>query len=202
MLSGGEVSPSFAKLFPTAYFPTMAKIQPLTIETAEGPQLELLQAVEQKMGRVPNILGAMAHAPAVLKTYLSMSEALGQSSLPASLRERLALAISEKNNCAYCLAAHTVIGKMNGLTEAETIEARNGTASDPRDAAALTFALRVMETNGFVTDADRDTAQQAGLDAQQQIEIVGVIALNLLTNLFNHVADTDIDFPEAPAKQV
>ena len=178
----------------------MAKIQPVSMTEATGLQLELLQAVEKKMGKVPNILGTMAHAPAVLKTYLAMSEALGQSSLRASLRERLALAISEKNDCAYCLAAHTVIGKMNGLTEEETIAARNGTAADPMEAAALTFALRVLETNGFVTDADREAAAQAGLTPQQQIEIVGVIALNLLTNLFNHVADTDIDFPPPPAK--
>lgn len=170
------------------------------MDAATGLQLELLQAVKKKMGKVPNILGTMAHAPTVLQTYLSMSEALGQSSLPAALRERLALAIAEKNDCSYCLAAHTVIGKMNGLTEEETLAARHGEAADPRDAAALTFALRVLETNGFLTEADREAAAQAGLEAQQQIEIVGIIALNLLTNLFNHVADTDIDFPPAPSR--
>lgn len=178
----------------------MAQIQPVNMEEATGLQLELLEAVQQKMGKVPNILGTMAHAPTVLQIYLAMSEALGNSSLPGALRERLALAIAEKNNCSYCLAAHTVIGKMHGLTEEETLAARNGEASDARDAAALAFALRVLETNGFVTEADREAAAQAGLEAQQQIEIVGVIALNLLTNLFNHVADTDIDFPPAPSR--
>ena len=87
---------------------------------------------------------------------------------------------------------------MSGLSEADTIEARKGKASDERDAAALTFALRVMETNGFISDEDRQAAINAGLGEREQIEIVGMIALNTLTNLFNHIAETDLDFPEAP----
>jgi len=178
----------------------MANIKPVNVEEADDRQRELLQAVKGKMGSVPNILGTMVHAPSVLKSYLMMSEAMGESSLSPALRERLSLVVSEKNGCGYCLAAHTVLGKMNGLSEAETIEARKGKASDARDAAALTFALRVMETNGFVSDEDRQAASDAGLGEQQQIEIVGMIALNTLTNLFNHIAETDLDFPEAPAK--
>ncbi|MFO7726040.1 MAG: carboxymuconolactone decarboxylase family protein [Oceanipulchritudo sp.] len=177
----------------------MAKIEPVNVEEANDRQKELLQAVKGKMGNVPNILGTMVHAPSVLKSYLAMSEAMGESSLSPALRERLSLAISEKNGCGYCLAAHTVLGKMNGLSEKETIEARQGKAGDARDEAALTFALRVMETNGYVSDEDREAARDAGLGEQQQIEIVGMIALNTLTNLFNHVAETDLDFPQAPA---
>ena len=178
----------------------MAYIQPVTIEAANAEQKVLLEKVKAKLGRVPNILGTMATAPAVLKSYLGISEAMAGASLPAAIREQLALAIGEKNNCTYCLAAHTVIGKMNGLSEEDTIDARNGKASDHTAQAAIDFALKVLETNGFVSDADRQAATAAGLNDQQQIEIVGVIALNLLTNRFNHVADTDIDFPAAPAK--
>lgn len=178
----------------------MAKIKPVNVEEADDRQRELLQAVKGKMGSVPNILGTMVHAPSVLKSYLMMSDAMGESSLSPALRERLSLVVSEKNGCGYCLAAHTVLGKMNGLSEKETIEARNGKAADARDQAALTFALRVMETNGYVSDEDRQAARDAGLGEQQQIEIVGMIALNTLTNLFNHIAETDLDFPEAPAK--
>lgn len=165
---------------------------------ADDRQKELLNTVKQKMGGVPNILGTMAHAPSVLKSYLMMSEAMGESSLSPALQERLSLAISEQNGCDYCVAAHTMLGKMNGLSEEETVQARQEKASDPRDQAALTFARRIMETKGFVTDSDREAAAKAGLDPQQQIEIVGMVALNTLTNLFNHLADTDLDFPAAP----
>lgn len=167
---------------------------------ADDRQKELLNTVKQKMGGVPNILGTMAHAPSVLNSYLMMSEAMGESSLSPALQERLSLAISEQNGCDYCVAAHTTLGKMNGLSEQETIDARHGKAADPRDEAALTFALRIMETGGFLSDADREAARSAGLADKEQIEIVGMVALNTLTNLFNHVADTDLDFPAAPEK--
>lgn len=177
---------------------TMAKIQPVSLETANDAQAELLKAVEKRLGKVPNILATMANAPAALKSYLGLSEAMAQSSLSYPLRECLSLAISEKNNCDYCLAAHTVIGKMSGLSEEETRLARQAKANEPEHEAALKFALRVMETNGFISEDDRAAAKSAGLGDQQQIEIVAMIALNTLTNLFNHIADTDIDFPPAP----
>jgi uncharacterized peroxidase-related enzyme len=176
----------------------MAKINPVEMSQADDRQKELLSTVKQKMGGVPHILGTMAHAPSVLKSYLMMSEAMGESSLSPALQERLSLAISEQNGCGYCVAAHTMLGKMNGLSEEETVQARQGKASDPRDEAALAFARRIMETKGFVSDSDREAAVKAGLDPQQQIEIVGMVALNTLTNLFNHLADTDLDFPAAP----
>lgn len=176
----------------------MAKINPLNPERANERQQELLGMVKKKMGGVPNILGTMAQAPAVLQAYLTFSGAMEESSLPPALRERLSLVISERNECGYCLAAHTALGKMSGLSEEETVQARQGKAPDPRDQAAMDFAVRVMETKGFVSDEDREAAKENGLGNQQLIEIVGMVALNTLTNLFNHVAETDLDFPEAP----
>ncbi len=177
----------------------MAKIQSLQASEANAQQQELLEEVKKKMGSVPNILGTMAHAPAVLRSYLSFNEAMSESSLPAGLRERISLAVSQRNHCDYCLAAHTALGKMAGLSEEETVDARRGEASTPMDAAAVKFALRVVETNGFVTDEDHENAKAAGLTEQQRIEIVGMVALNFLTNLFNHAVDTELDFPAAPA---
>lgn len=176
----------------------MAKINPLQTDHADEKQQELLQTVQKKMGGVPNILGTMAKAPAVLQAYLGFSEAMAESSLPPALRERLSLYISELNGCDYCLAAHTAIGKMSGLSEQETVEARQGKAPDPRDQAALDFARRVVESKGFVSDEDREAARQNDLGEQQMIEITGMVALNVLTNYFNHVVETDLDFPQPP----
>lgn len=177
----------------------MAKIEPLQTSDANAQQQELLDQVKKKMGGVPNILATMAHAPAVLQSYLSFSGAMGESSLSPALRERISLAVGQRNTCDYCLAAHTALGKMAGLSEEETIQARKGEAATPMDAAAVKFALRILETNGFVTDGDHEDAKAAGLTDQQIIEIVAMVALNILTNLFNHVVDTEVDFPAAPA---
>src|ERR687898_432698 len=90
-----------------------------------------LEGVQRKLGLVPNMVRVMANSPAVLKGYLGLSGALAGGTLGAPLREQIALAVAEANGCKYCLASHTALGKGAGLSDAEIIAARRGTAADP-----------------------------------------------------------------------
>ena len=140
---------------------------------------------------------AMANAPAVLDGYLSLSGALGKGALSAKTREQIALAVGQANGCDYCLAAHSAIGKMVGLTADQILDSRRGTSVDSKTDAIIRFARQVVEKQGRVTDADLADARIAGLDDSAVAEIVANVALNIFTNYFNHVAETDIDFPKA-----
>ncbi|MEM6675296.1 MAG: carboxymuconolactone decarboxylase family protein, partial [Planctomycetota bacterium] len=82
----------------------MARIQPLDNSNAPESSRPLLDAVQAKMGMVPNLLGTLAHAPAALQSYLSLSEVLGGGLFDAKERELVALAVAEANACDYCLA--------------------------------------------------------------------------------------------------
>jgi AhpD family alkylhydroperoxidase len=62
------------------------------------------------MGAVPNMARAMVNSPAALTGYLALSGALNHGVLRSATRERLALAIAEANECAYCLSVHTYTG--------------------------------------------------------------------------------------------
>ena len=73
-------------------------------------------------------------------------------------------------------------------------------SSDAKADAALRFARRVAETHGQVSDAELATLRAAGFDDAEVIEIVVNVALNVLTNYVNNVAQTDIDFPKVSAK--
>ncbi len=95
----------------------MPRIQPVNRRTADAQTNELLASVEKKMGRVPNIVATMANSPAVARAYLGLSQALAGGSLSPQLREKLALAVGEQNNCDYCVAAHTALGKGAGLSD-------------------------------------------------------------------------------------
>ena len=70
---------------------------------------------------------------------------------------------------------------------------------DTRTDALLTFAQRVVETRGRVSDADLGEVRDAGFDDGVIAEVVAHVALNVFTNYFNNVAGTDLDFPKAPA---
>lgn len=150
-------------------------------------------------GKHFNIFKSMAASPAVLDTYLGMAGALSKAGLNAKEREVIQLAVGQANNCDYCIAAHTAIGKSVGLTDAQTIEARRGTLSDPKLNSVAKFALALHEKRGFVSDADYKSFKDAGYTDAHAAEAVACYALALYTNYFNHVNHTPVDFPAVPA---
>ena len=177
----------------------MSRLAPLDPSQASSRAGELLGAVQKKLGLVPNMMRTMAQAPPVLEAYLGISGALAKGRLDARLRERLALVVAETNRCGYCVAAHTALGGMAGLKPQETVDARRGKAGDKRDTAALTFARRLLQAGGDVTDADVQALRTAGFDDGEIAEVVAHVGYNVFTNLFNQTAGTEIDFPPAPA---
>jgi uncharacterized peroxidase-related enzyme len=174
----------------------MSRIHQITPDSATGKAKELLDAVKGKLGLVPNITRAMANSPAVLEGYLGLSGALGKGSLSAKNREQIALAVGQANHCDYCLAAHSAIGKMVGLTPDEILDSRRGTAVDPKADSVIRFARKLVDERGRVSDADVAEVRAAGLNDGAIAEVVANVALNIFTNYFNHVAETDIDFPK------
>ena len=148
---------------------------------------------------VPNMTRAMANSPAVLNAYLQFSGALAAGSLPARNREQIALSVGQVNGCDYCLAAHSTIGKMVGLTAEQILDSRRGNAVDAKSDAILKFSNTIVVTQGKVSNADVSIAREAGLTDGEIAEVVANVALNIFTNYFNNVAETTIDFPVATA---
>jgi uncharacterized peroxidase-related enzyme len=176
----------------------MARITQISPEAATGRARDLLEAVKAKLGLVPNMTRAMANAPVVLDGYLQLSGALSKGTLPAKSREQIALAVAQANACDYCLAAHSTIGRMVGLTAEQIRDSRLGTAVDPKSDSLVRFALKVLETSGQVGDHDLDEVRGAGFDDAAIAEVVANVALQVFTNYFNRTAETDLDFPKAP----
>ncbi len=145
-----------------------------------------------------NIFRGMANSPAVLDGYLKFSGALKEGKLDARTREAIALTVGQANRCDYCLAAHTFIGKGSGLDDAGIKDARLGRSTDKKINAAVHLARILNENRGKASDADLATAKAAGLDDGDIAEVVANVALNIFTNYFNHVNQTDVDLPKVP----
>lgn len=175
---------------------TMSRIQPVKHEEATGKVKELLDAVNAKLGVTPNMMKTMAQSPAVLEAYLNFNGALGGGKLDARLREQIALISAEINNCGYCASAHTAIGKMVGLSGEAILAARRGRSPEPRIDAALRFARTVIINRGQVSEADVKAVKDSGFSDGEVGEIVANVALNIFTNYFNEIAETEIDFPK------
>jgi alkylhydroperoxidase family enzyme len=68
--------------------------------------------------------------------------------------------------------------------------------------AALSFARTVVEKRGRVSDAGLEAVRRAGYSDGEIIDIIALVAVNLLTNYVNLVAGTDIDFPVVTTSEV
>ncbi len=170
-------------------------------EDAPAKSQPFLNAVEKQLGVVPNLFRLVGSSPAALEGYLGLNGALGRT-LDAKTRERIALAVAQANGCDYCLSAHAYLGlNLAKIDDAEIALNRAGHSGDAKADAALIFARKVLDARGRVSDADLAAIRLAGFSEAQVIEIVASVALNVLTNYINNVAETDIDFPIVLAVQ-
>lgn len=172
----------------------MPRIPAVTTDTTPEGSRTLLGEIEHAFGKAPNIAKTLAQSPAALQAWFGLNGALA-STLTPELREQISIAVAEANGCAYCLSAHTAVGAMIGLDAQELARARDGGSRDARRGTALQFALAVLERRGNVSDDMLDRVRAAGFDDGEITEIVAHVALNILTNYFNHVARPEIDFP-------
>lgn len=176
----------------------MSNVEQITVEKADPEVKDLYQVIQKQLGTVPNMLQNMGSSAAVLKGFLDWSDAINHTSFNARLREQIALAVSEVNQCNYCLAAHTQLAKMHRLPDEDIILARKGDAQDPKTREILHFVRLVVEKKGHVSPQDIERIKLAGVSDKELVEIIFNISLAVFTNYFNVVVDTKLDFPNVP----
>jgi uncharacterized peroxidase-related enzyme len=173
----------------------MSRVPLATAATAPAASQPLLAQIQGAFGATPNMFRAVANSPAALASLWGSFGALGGGVLPAKLGEQIAVAVADRNACHYCLAAHTMLGKKAGATAEEMSEAQAGRSADPQTAAALTFALKVVENRANVSEADVAALRAVGFSDEAIVEILAHVALNLFTNYVNVALDVPVDFP-------
>jgi uncharacterized peroxidase-related enzyme len=174
----------------------MTRLTPVDPASATGPTKEVLDQIQKKMGRVPNVFALMANSPAAVKGYLAMNEALAGGSLDALMRERIAITAAEVHACEYCLSAHSQMAKAAGLSDDELFKARQSQSSDAKADVGLTFVRNILLRRAEIQDADIKDLHEAGYTDGEIAELIANTALNLFTNYFNIIAQTENDFPK------
>lgn len=181
----------------------MTRLKALSPDEATGKTKELFNAIQAKLGMVPNMMRTMGNSSAFLEGYLNLNGALAGGTLGAKTGELIALTVAEMNSCDYCLSAHTYIGANLVNIDAAALEAaRNGNARDAKTDAILKFAKIVLGKKGKVNEADVEAVKAEGVTEGQVGEIIGHVALNVLTNYFNNTANTEVDFPLVKAQSI
>ncbi len=163
----------------------MQRISTVQIETAPDASKPVLEQINAKFGRVPNIFATLANSPAALKAMMGMMASLEEGALAGKAHEAIAVRIGQVNGCEYCTAAHTGKAKMSGASIEETIAWRKGESDDPKIKALLDLVLALNEKRGTISD-------------EEIVEATAIVAANIFTNSINALVKTELDFPAAP----
>ena len=175
----------------------MPLMKPLTIESA-GPEAgKVLEGIKAHLGKIPNIFATLAHSPVALQSFLAHGDALKKGALTAREVESVALVVGERNDCHYCVSAHSVIGKMAGLNPEEIKGARAGKNGNEKLNALLKLSGEIVETKGRPSEGSVQAFFKVGYSEAALVEVIALVAHNIFTNYFNHINDTEIDFPKA-----
>ncbi|GAC1403261.1 MAG: peroxidase-related enzyme [Mycobacterium sp.] len=171
---------------------------------ADAPEAarEPLRALEKKYGRVPNIHGEMAHAPAVLAAYTGIQQAIIEhGSFDARTREAIALAVGTVDNCTYCQAAHTAAGRAAGWSLEQTVALRKGTPLQGQENSARYWRWPAKSPPKWArsTRTPGRRPRPPGAPTRNWPNCFAHVMANIFTNYFNHYAHTELDMPAAPA---
>ena len=175
----------------------MSRLSVPSFESATGATAEIYGQIKKAIGNVPNTFAAIgAHGPAALKAVLAADAVLASGSLSKRDQETIKLVISGVAGCDYCVAAHSLLGKLAGLKPEELKNIRDGKPTgDVKRDALVRFVRRLTTTSGTVSDADFAAIKDAGYSDAQLVDISLAFATTIFTNVFNNINDTDIDFP-------
>lgn len=175
----------------------MANFAIPTREDVNTTNQEIFDKLNSQLGFVPNLYATYAHSNNALSNYLTLSGA--KTSLSVKEKEVVNLAVSQVNECAYCLAAHTAISKMNGFSDEQIIELRQGFSSfNPKFDALARFARQATINRGKLDQEAVDRLLAAGYTQENLVDTVVLIGDKTISNYLHSITQVAIDFPVAP----
>lgn len=153
--------------------------------------------LQKQAGMVPNLYATIGYSANALESYLNFQGAQAKGSFNAKEREAVFLAVSQVNGCAYCQAAHTALGKMNGFTEEETIELRQAKSENPRLNAIVALAADITASHGKPAEENVENFFLQGFDNAALIDLISLVADKTLANYVHNITQITVDFPAA-----
>ena len=160
--------------------------------TAPEASLPILKGASSAAGQLPNFLGVLAGAPAVLRAYVRFRAELRRGTLTAPTIERIALAVAEHFRSQPGLALHQRIARQAGLGIDEVALAREWDSRDDRQAALLRYLRPLAEQRNCPSHL-LEEAREAGWSDEQLLEAIAVLALESFTAMVNVAGEVPVD---------
>ncbi|MDF9795081.1 putative peroxidase-related enzyme [Catalinimonas alkaloidigena] len=168
-----------------------------TREEVNPSNQQIFDKLRDTVGFVPNLYATYAYNDTALGDYLNLQNR--KSTLKAKEREVINLVVSQVNECEYCLAAHTAIGKMNGFTSEQILEIRSGKASfDNKLDALAAFVKNITLNRSKPAPHALEKLFEAGYTKANLVDVIMVIGDKIISNFIHGATQVAVDFPAAP----
>ena len=148
---------------------------------------EMIEAVQEKSGFIPNVFLALAHRPAEFRAFFAAHDALMDKSegLSKAEREMIVVATSATNGCLYCVVAHGAILRIRAknplISDQLAINPAKADLSE-RERHIIDFALKAAGDSASIVDADLDAMRTAGFDDDEIWDIGAITAFFAMSN--------------------
>ncbi|MBV0892198.1 peroxidase-related enzyme [Paracoccus sp. Z118] len=165
-------------------------------EVATLPQdmQDMMAAVQEKSGFIPNIFLALAHRPAEFRAFFAYHDALMEKDegLTKAEREMIVVATSGLNHCQYCVVAHGAILRIRAknprIADQVAINWRKAPLSE-RQYAMLEYAEAVSLDAENVTPEDHEDLRAAGFTDDEIWDIGAIAAFFGMSNRLVNMAE-------------
>ena len=171
-----------------------APFKVMTESSAPEASKPYLAKAKAAFGLIPNVEAVMAQAPALLATYMTGWDQFYEASLDDQEMQIVYQTANFENNCEYCLPWHTILAEQSGLSEQDVEALRHGAPlQDSKQEALRVFARDLVRTQGNIPPSTLQSFFDAGYGEQQALEVVLGLAVKVMSNYTNSIAQTQLD---------
>jgi AhpD family alkylhydroperoxidase len=165
-----------------------------TLDFAPEACKSALRDVQARFGMIPNLAGAMATSPVLIRSFLGIFGQVHGGSFTEPQIQTVLLTDAVTNGCTWAVALHTALGLQAGLDPADVAAMRSGgSPSDKKLGALSTLARTLIEKRGRLDDQDIEHFLAAGFGKELVLEAITIVAASTITNYTGSVTNPPLE---------
>jgi AhpD family alkylhydroperoxidase len=166
------------------------------MESAPDRSKPALLQLQSAFGMIPNIAGAMATSPVLIKSLVGLFGNVHGRSFTEAQVQVVLLNDAVTNACAWAVAFHTALALKEGIDPADVQAIREGRPpKDGKLAALSTLAKTMIEKRGHLDDQDIDRFLAVGFGKDHALEVIAAVAASTITNYTGSITKPPLEAP-------
>jgi uncharacterized peroxidase-related enzyme len=165
-----------------------------TLESLPTDIREIILAVQEKAGFIPNVFLTLAHRPDEFRAFFAYHDALmlRDSGLSKAEKEMIVVATSGVNCCIYCVVAHGAVLRIYQrdplVSDQIAIDHKKADITE-KQKLMLDFAIKLARTPELVDPSDHQQLRKQGFSAEDIWDIGAITAFFALSNRMAHLIE-------------